>query len=198
MYRSTTSVPSCRREFERPSTPRFGAVKSNSRGETAGLNIGYKLVNMCYTAGYRSERLAMAQLTFWPSKDDPGLSPAITGFLSFLIISRVTATSSSNCAHTMTTTPEKTAEDLQASSGRPSAPLRTETFRKSRPELVGPDIVEPPFPIFLSGAVQRGFGRGGKDLGCPTGEFGRLSRSDFTPQLLPLWQRTFPMNRLFR
>jgi hypothetical protein len=98
----------------------------------------------------------------------------------------------------MTTTPEKTAEDLQASSGRPSAPLRTETFRKSRPELVGPDIVEPPFPIFLSGAVQRGFGRGGKDLGCPTGEFGRLSGSDFTPQLLPLWQRTFPMNRLFR
>ena len=88
MYRSTMLVLSCRREFERLSTPHFGAVKSNSRGNTAGLNIGYKLVNMCYTAGYRSERLAMAQVTYWPSKDDPGLSPAITGFLSFLIISR--------------------------------------------------------------------------------------------------------------
>ena len=71
----------------------------------------------------------------------------------------------------MTTTPERTAEDLQASSARPYAPLRTETFRKSRPDIVGPDNVEPPFPIFLSGAVQKGFGRGGKDLGIPTGEF---------------------------
>jgi len=70
----------------------------------------------------------------------------------------------------MTTTTERTAEDLQASSGRPTAPLRTETFRRSRPEIVGPDTVEPPFPIFLSGAVQKGFGRGGKDLGIPTGE----------------------------
>jgi hypothetical protein len=74
----------------------------------------------------------------------------------------------------MTTTPEKTAEVLQASSRRPSAPLGTETFRKSRPDIVGPDIVEPPFPIFLSGAVQKGFGRGGKDLGCPTGGFAWL------------------------
>jgi len=71
----------------------------------------------------------------------------------------------------MTVTLEKTAEDLQASSTRPAAPLRTETFRKSRPDIVGPETVETPFPIFLSGAVQRGFGRGGKDLGCPTGEF---------------------------
>jgi riboflavin kinase len=70
----------------------------------------------------------------------------------------------------MTVTPERTAEDLQALSTRPSAPLRTETFRKLRPEIVGPETVEPPFPIFLTGAVQRGFGRGGKDLGCPTGE----------------------------
>ncbi|KAH9963143.1 riboflavin kinase [Russula dissimulans] len=68
----------------------------------------------------------------------------------------------------MTVTLEKTAEDLQALSARPSAPLRTETFRKSRPDTVGPETVEAPFPIFLSGAVQRGFGRGGKDLGCPT------------------------------
>ena len=75
----------------------------------------------------------------------------------------------------MPVTSEKTAEDLQALSARPSAPLRTETFRQSRPDIVEPGFVEPPFPIFLSGAVQRGFGRGGKDLGCPTGEFGMAS-----------------------
>jgi len=82
----------------------------------------------------------------------------------------------------MTVTSEKTAEDLQASSTRPTAPLRTETFRKSRPDIVGHETVEPPFPIFLSGAVQRGFGRGGKDLGCPTGEFVRFP---ILEQLIP-------------
>ncbi|KAG9045020.1 riboflavin kinase [Tulasnella sp. UAMH 9824] len=50
----------------------------------------------------------------------------------------------------------------------PPAPLRTESFRKARPEIVGPESPEPPFPIYMSGAVQKGFGRGGKDLGCPT------------------------------
>ncbi|KAI0036001.1 riboflavin kinase [Vararia minispora EC-137] len=54
------------------------------------------------------------------------------------------------------------------SSVRPAAPLRTETFRRSRPSIVGPDEPEAPFPIVLSGPVQHGFGRGGKDLGCPT------------------------------
>ena len=62
-----------------------------------------------------------------------------------------------------------TAEAIQALPERPNAPLRTETFRNSRPDIVGPDTPELPFPIHLSGAVQRGFGRGGKDLGCPTG-----------------------------
>jgi riboflavin kinase len=56
-----------------------------------------------------------------------------------------------------------------ANSPRPAAPLRTETFRRERPTIVGPDAPEPPFPIHLTGDVQRGFGRGGKDLGCPTG-----------------------------
>lgn len=53
---------------------------------------------------------------------------------------------------------------------RPPAPVRTETSRLARPQIVGPDAPEHPFPIILSGAVQRGFGRGGKDLGCPTGK----------------------------
>jgi len=53
----------------------------------------------------------------------------------------------------------------------PAAPVATDFSRKSRPNIVGPDSPEPPFPIALSGPVQRGFGRGGKDLGCPTGLF---------------------------
>ncbi len=99
----------------------------------------------------------------------------------------------------MTVTLEKTAEDLQASTTRPAAPLRTETFRKSRPDIVGPEIVEPPFPIFLSGAVQRGFGRGGKDLGCPTGEFAWFRYADTSfLTFIASCQRTFLMNRLLR
>ncbi|PSR73462.1 hypothetical protein PHLCEN_2v10754 [Hermanssonia centrifuga] len=49
-----------------------------------------------------------------------------------------------------------------------SAPLSLGNIREGRPDIVGPDVPGQPFPIFLSGAVQRGFGRGGKDLGCPT------------------------------
>jgi riboflavin kinase len=43
-----------------------------------------------------------------------------------------------------------------------------EYFRTSRPDIVGPDVPDAPFPIKLSGPVQHGFGRGSKDLGCPT------------------------------
>ncbi|TCD71355.1 riboflavin kinase [Steccherinum ochraceum] len=55
------------------------------------------------------------------------------------------------------------------SEGQPAAaPVRTDTARKLRPEMVGPDTPEEPFPIYLSGKVAKGFGRGGKELGCPT------------------------------
>ncbi|KAL0580753.1 riboflavin kinase [Marasmius crinis-equi] len=50
----------------------------------------------------------------------------------------------------------------------PAAPVQTEEQHRSRPEIVGPDSPEAPYPIHLAGAVQKGFGRGGKDLGCPT------------------------------
>ncbi|KAL0070942.1 riboflavin kinase [Marasmius tenuissimus] len=50
----------------------------------------------------------------------------------------------------------------------PSAPIQTEEEHLSRPEIVGPESPEEPYPIRLGGAVQKGFGRGGKDLGCPT------------------------------
>jgi riboflavin kinase len=52
---------------------------------------------------------------------------------------------------------------------RPAAKFHSEEFRAERPQIVGPESPEAPFPIFLVGKVQRGFGRGGKDLGCPTG-----------------------------
>lgn len=62
-----------------------------------------------------------------------------------------------------------TAAQVAAKLERPAAPIQTKSFRAARPQIVGSDIPEPPFPIFLNGPVQRGFGRGGKDLGCPTG-----------------------------
>lgn len=37
-----------------------------------------------------------------------------------------------------------------------------------RPLLVGSDPPQSPFPIRLNGLVEKGFGRGSKDLGCPT------------------------------
>ncbi|KAF9222034.1 riboflavin kinase [Gyrodon lividus] len=48
------------------------------------------------------------------------------------------------------------------------APVQTKSFRASRPNIVGPDTPEDPYPIRLEGIVQHGFGRGSKDLGCPT------------------------------
>ncbi|CCF50903.1 hypothetical protein NDA11_003429 [Ustilago hordei] len=38
----------------------------------------------------------------------------------------------------------------------------------SRPEVCGPHAPERPYPIYLRGKVEKGFGRGSKDLGCPT------------------------------
>lgn len=64
--------------------------------------------------------------------------------------------------------PPTAAEDA-AQPERPPAPFQTEDFRRSRPQIVGPDEPESPFPIKLAGPVQKGFGRGGKDLGYPTG-----------------------------
>ncbi|PWN28546.1 riboflavin kinase, partial [Jaminaea rosea] len=52
---------------------------------------------------------------------------------------------------------------------QPPASLQAPSDRATRPSIVGEDSgPTPPFPIYLAGTVQRGFGRGGKDLGCPT------------------------------
>ncbi|KAK7060329.1 riboflavin kinase [Paramarasmius palmivorus] len=50
----------------------------------------------------------------------------------------------------------------------PPAPFQTQERHNLRPEIVGPESPESPYPIRLAGPVQKGFGRGGKDLGCPT------------------------------
>ncbi|CAO1630091.1 unnamed protein product [Parajaminaea phylloscopi] len=59
--------------------------------------------------------------------------------------------------------------DTQSATSGPPPALLAPTDRAKRPLVVG-DQAGPssPFPIYLSGTVQRGFGRGGKELGCPT------------------------------
>ncbi|TYJ52872.1 hypothetical protein B9479_006507 [Cryptococcus floricola] len=48
--------------------------------------------------------------------------------------------------------------------------------RESRPNIVGPDSPEDPYPMQLEGAVTKGFGRGARFLGIPTG------KSTFVPR----------------
>ena len=62
-----------------------------------------------------------------------------------------------------------TSSSSSASSSQPPPSLQAPTDRSQRPDTVGsPSGPSHPFPLYLSGTVQRGFGRGGKDLGCPT------------------------------
>ncbi|KAJ7499159.1 hypothetical protein FB451DRAFT_28161 [Mycena latifolia] len=61
-----------------------------------------------------------------------------------------------------------TAAEVDQLEERPEAPRQTTQFRLARPQIVGPDCPELPFPILLAGPVQKGFGRGSKELGCPT------------------------------
>ncbi|KAJ2797034.1 riboflavin kinase [Coemansia guatemalensis] len=44
----------------------------------------------------------------------------------------------------------------------------SESPATKRAEIVGPETVTSPYPIFIEGAVVTGFGRGGKQLGIPT------------------------------
>ncbi|ORY72373.1 riboflavin kinase [Neocallimastix californiae] len=39
---------------------------------------------------------------------------------------------------------------------------------EERKLIVGPEKVEPPYPIYLKGIITRGFGRGSRELGVPT------------------------------
>ncbi|KAF1805003.1 hypothetical protein V8B55DRAFT_1495263 [Mucor lusitanicus] len=42
------------------------------------------------------------------------------------------------------------------------------TINPDRPLIVGPETIEAPYPISVSGTVVKGFGRGSKELGIPT------------------------------
>ena len=64
-----------------------------------------------------------------------------------------------------------TAAEYVAKNQIPIPQVKTASSRSPRPLLVGPDMPDSPFPIPLTGPVQKGFGRGGKDLGCPTGVY---------------------------
>lgn len=43
-----------------------------------------------------------------------------------------------------------------------------------RPLLVGPEIPSQPFPFALKGIVVKGYGRGSKQLGIPTGKMSKI------------------------
>jgi riboflavin kinase len=43
------------------------------------------------------------------------------------------------------------------------------SINPDRPLVVGPEVLETPYPISVSGKVVKGFGRGSKELGIPTG-----------------------------
>ncbi len=46
--------------------------------------------------------------------------------------------------------------------------IKSPTSPSQRPQVCGPHAPERPYPIYLRGNVEKGFGRGSKDLGCPT------------------------------
>ncbi|BGP42781.1 riboflavin kinase [Rhodotorula kratochvilovae] len=55
----------------------------------------------------------------------------------------------------------------------------------ARPDVAGsPAGPEPPFPVYLDGWVTRGFGRGSKDLGCPTANLPDSSIAPYASTLL--------------
>ena len=43
---------------------------------------------------------------------------------------------------------------------------------EKRPLMVGSDVPTAPYPLALRGTVVKGFGRGSKELGIPTGVWG--------------------------
>lgn len=46
---------------------------------------------------------------------------------------------------------------------------KNSSINLDRPLIVGPATPEAPYPIAISGTVVKGFGRGSKELGIPTG-----------------------------
>lgn len=48
--------------------------------------------------------------------------------------------------------------------------MSSNTINPNRPLIVGPEAPIAPYPISISGTVVKGFGRGSKELGIPTGK----------------------------
>ncbi|KAL8279154.1 hypothetical protein RQP46_008410 [Phenoliferia psychrophenolica] len=65
---------------------------------------------------------------------------------------------------------------------RPSTPLQHDP-NLVRPLVAGPPEPEAPYPIYLEGWVERGFGRGSKDLGCPTANLPDTSIAPYSEAL---------------
>ena len=61
-----------------------------------------------------------------------------------------------------------------------------------RPLLVGPETPSTPFPFALQGNVVKGYGRGSKQLGIPTGKNNHF-RDPFFRYLFYSFQPTCPM-----
>jgi hypothetical protein len=51
-----------------------------------------------------------------------------------------------------------------------SAMANSKQLNPNRPLVVGPNTLEEPYPLKLAGTVVKGFGRGSKELGIPTGK----------------------------
>lgn len=62
-----------------------------------------------------------------------------------------------------------TSTPASATSKAPVAPLAP-VSRETRPSIVGGDEPEHPYPMELFGSVTKGFGRGARFLGIPTGK----------------------------
>ena len=104
--------------------------------------------------------------TWWKGDN---LKPWVTAVITTVEVLSTPASMSSSLHNVVANgTALTTAADYASNHEIPHAELKTD-LRSCRPQIVGPDIPLEPFPIQLAGHVKKGFGRGGKDLGCPTG-----------------------------
>ena len=63
-----------------------------------------------------------------------------------------------------------TMDAMPSSTAVPKADMAP-VSRDNRPSIVGPESPVSPYPMQLSGVVTKGFGRGARFLGIPTGGF---------------------------
>lgn len=71
---------------------------------------------------------------------------------------------------------------MSAKTAAPPEALQHNAAHEREP-IAGPSTPTAPYPIYLEGPVVRGFGRGSKDLGCPTANFPEDAIASCTKQL---------------